>query len=76
LHVIALAPEGPPLSIRDGTDEFTVVAVAGPERIGPEWWQGDHETRDYFAVGDARGRWWWVYRTLPTNAWFLHGTWT
>jgi hypothetical protein len=32
--------------------------------------------RDYFRVQDETGRWLWIYRQLPANAWFLQGHWT
>jgi protein ImuB len=43
----------------------------GPEPLTP----CAQHARDYFKVQDERGRWWWVYRELPSRAWFVHGGW-
>jgi protein ImuB len=46
-----------------------------PERIECGWWDGRHETRDYHLAEDASGRKLWVYRSLGSAQWHLHGLW-
>ncbi len=32
-------------------------------------------TRDYFKLQDQAGRWFWLYRQLRDNRWYIHGFW-
>ncbi len=45
----------------------------GPERLESGWWRGPSMRRDYYRIETTDGGWWWVYRELTTNQWFLHG---
>jgi protein ImuB len=47
--------------------------VAGPERIGGQWWDAATRTRDYFDVEDESGRRFWLFRVNETRRWYLHG---
>ncbi len=51
----------------------TVLAIAGPERLGGQWWTEAPFQRDYYRVhfeglGPA-----WVYRNAPDGRFYLHG---
>jgi protein ImuB len=77
--VAAEVPEGAPASFRWRRVFHRVAASEGPERLAPEWWRGDEETRDYFRVEDEEGRRFWLYRQglygeAPQGPrWFMHG---
>jgi protein ImuB len=77
--VAAEVPEGAPASFRWRRALHRVAASEGPERIAPEWWRGDGETRDYFRIEDEEGRRFWLYRqglygeALKAPRWFIHG---
>ena len=50
-----------------------VLAVAGPERLGGQWWTETPFQRDYYRVhleglGPA-----WVYRSAGEGEFYLHG---
>ena len=70
-----------PSDDRDGrpvafTYEYHVHPLAraiGPERISGLWWTGHEKTRDYFEVEDRVGECFWIFRTLPSFRWFVHG---
>jgi protein ImuB len=76
VEVIAMTPDGPPSWFRwRGLDQCVTVS-AGPERLAMEWWRGSSPaTRDYFKIQDEHGRWLWIYRTLESGRWFVHGLW-
>ncbi len=74
-EAIALTPDGPVLHLRWGNEQIRIRCCIGPERIGPEWWAGDRETRDYFKLQDETGRWLWAFQVVSTRAWFVHGCW-
>jgi protein ImuB len=78
IHVTALSPDGPAASFRWKADVHVVQTCLGPERIAPQWWdlRGDSlSTRDYFKLQDQAGRWFWLYRQLRDNRWYIHGFW-
>jgi protein ImuB len=55
-----------------------VIRADGPERIEQEWWIKEGEHRDYYAVEDAEGARYWIFRlghynTEKNNHWYLHG---
>ncbi len=84
IEVIALTSDGPPSWLKWRGAEHSIVASAGPERIGGEWWRGRSRSecltvRDYFKVQDEGGRWLWVYRVSVSEGecsrWFVHGVW-
>lgn len=59
-----------------------VVRYWGPERIETGWWKGPSVRRDYYRIETDRGLWWWVFRSLVSDAqasdsvshcWMLHG---
>ena len=45
----------------------------GPERIETGWWRGPTTRRDYWRVETETGCWFWIYRDLRTDEWYLHG---
>lgn len=75
VHATSLTPDGPVLSLARGGSEHRIETSIGPERIGPEWWEGDRETRDYFKLQDDHGLWLWVFRQNTSRRWFVHGVW-
>ena len=59
-----------------------MLRVEGPERIAPEWWRAEDDsrgTRDYFRVEDAEGRRYWLFREglygreTARPDWYVHG---
>lgn len=74
-EAMALTPDGPVLTLTCGGEQRHISHCIGPERIGPEWWGNDRDTRDYFKVQDEHGRWVWAFRVVATRAWFVHGCW-
>ncbi len=69
-----------PVKFRWRRADHGVRFAEGPERISPEWWKRNAETktRDYWRVEDVAGARFWIYRHgLPqpshTPEWFLHG---
>jgi protein ImuB len=52
-----------------------ITQQEGPERIAMEWWRHEEtqSARDYFRMEDEKGRRYWLYRTIATEQWFLHG---
>jgi protein ImuB len=75
IGVTLLAPEGPIIHVRLHGAALHITSCVGPERIGPEWWRGQRERRDYYRVASECGRVLWVYRQEPGGAWFVHGEW-
>lgn len=76
----AIVPDGPPQRFRWRHVLHMVTRAEGPERIAPEWWLDDGETkeRDYFRLESELGRLFWVFRlghydgdNPPT--WRIHG---
>ena len=45
VRAVALAPDGPPSALIWNGCRHRIVASAGPERIGREWWRGRRERR-------------------------------
>ena len=51
----------------------TVLAIAGPERVGGQWWSEAPFQRDYYRVHfDGLGPA-WVYRSAAEGRFYLHG---
>jgi protein ImuB len=76
-----MLPDKPPSWIRWRNTTLSIISGIGPERIAPEWWQGDLQRdtfseRDYFTIQDTFGRWLWVFREQRSQQWFMHGVWT
>jgi len=65
--------DGRPISFTVGNDVHRLVHAIGPERIGGQWWEGHHKTRDYFVVEDEKGRRFWIFRVMQSSRWYLHG---
>lgn len=77
-EVMALTPDGPPVSLRWRGRSRALITAHGPERIASEWWRrhlARHGAvdRDYFRVQDETGRWLWLFR--ENRRWFVHGEW-
>ena len=70
-----------PINMADTTElnwrraNRTIIQHEGPERIAMEWWRHEEAipTRDYFRMEDEEGRRYWLYRSVNTEQWFLHG---
>jgi protein ImuB len=73
IEVIALAPEGVPAQFKAQQQTYKVLQYWGPERLESGWWRGPSVRRDYFRVETEQGAWWWIYRDMQTNNWYLHG---
>ncbi len=50
-----------------------IVHATGPERLESGWWRGPSVRRDYYRVATSQAGWWWIFRELNTNQWYLHG---
>ncbi len=83
VEAMALLPDQPPAAFIWRRHRHLVRRADGPERIHGEWWRRDGErtaVRDYFAVEDADGRRFWLFRRgngvdseTGDLSWFLHG---
>jgi protein ImuB len=86
IRVISMLPDRPPSLIWWRNNRLAITSGFGPERISPEWWNGEltratgssitTSERDYFRVQDRAGRWLWVFRDQYSQEWFIHGVWT
>ncbi len=50
-----------------------IVHSTGPERLESGWWRGPSVRRDYYRIATSQAGWWWIFRELNTNQWYLHG---
>jgi protein ImuB len=83
VEAMSMLPDAPPAQFIWRRKRHRIRRADGPERIGGEWWQSDHEriaTRDYWQVEDDEGRRFWLYRNgdavdaaTGDLRWFLHG---
>jgi protein ImuB len=73
LAAVSIAPEGPPLSFKLAGQTYAIACRWGPERIETGWWRGKSIRRDYWRVETTVGQRFWIFRQLPSGAWFLHG---
>lgn len=81
IDAVAAVPDGAPSRFVWRRVARRVVRARGPERIAAEWLArpAPAPTRDYYAVEDAEGRRFWVYREglyereTARPRWFLHG---
>lgn len=76
VEVMALLPDYPPKVFTYKGRRHVVEKADGPERIEREWWRDKGEHRDYYAVEDAEGQRYWLFRSGHYDAapeWYLHG---
>lgn len=78
VEVTAPVPDYPPMNFRYKGKLHTIKKADGPERIEQEWWIGEGEHRDYYAVEDEEGCRYWLFRLGHytgdrRHQWFLHG---
>ena len=74
----ALLPDHPPAFFIWRKLRHKVAKADGPERISPEWWNGDKRSaaRDYYRIETDRGGRFWIFRDAPADEggrWWLHG---
>ncbi|MXQ14330.1 DNA polymerase Y family protein [Microvirga makkahensis] len=74
----ALLPDHPPRFFIWRNVKHNVAKADGPERITPEWWNGDKGSaaRDYYRVETEQGGRFWIFRDAPTaegGRWWMHG---
>jgi protein ImuB len=73
----ALIPDHPPMLFRYKNKLHKVEKADGPERIEREWWIGEGQHRDYYAVEDEEGKRYWLFRSGHYSdenyQWFIHG---
>lgn len=74
----ALLPDHPPRFFVWRKVRHMVAKADGPERITPEWWNGDtgSSARDYYRVETEQGGRFWIFRDAPTaegGRWWMHG---
>lgn len=78
IEVTAPVPDYPPMIFKYKGKIHKVVRADGPERIEAEWSVKEEEPRDYYAVGNQRGKRFWIFRSGHYDAdkkplWFIHG---
>lgn len=76
VEVMALLPDYPPKFFTYKGKRHVVEKADGPERIEREWWQDKGLHRDYYAVEDADGQRYWLFRSGHYDdapQWYLHG---
>jgi protein ImuB len=84
IEAMAPVPDDPPAVFTWRGVRRRVRRAEGPERIAEEWWRDPttepdhHRVRDYYAVEDADGARFWLFRAGLYGApdaprWFLHG---
>ena len=79
VEAMALLPDHPPVMFRWQSRLHRIRRAEGPERLEPEWWRPEDESRrwrDYFRVEGEDGRRFWLFREgLPPEdgRWYLHG---
>ena len=91
IQVVAPVPDGPPVLFHWRSQPHRIVAVEGPERITPEWWNIEenirqtwplnNNVRDYYRIEDENGRRYWfyregLYRHDKMPRWYIHGFFT
>lgn len=62
-----------PVQVRYQAIWYKVLQAVGPERLESGWWRGPSVRRDYYRIEVEHGNWWWIYRELRSEEWFLHG---
>ncbi len=65
--------DGLPVSFVYENRRHQIAHHCGPERLESGWWRGPSMRRDYYRVETTTGEWWWIYRDLVTEQWYLHG---
>ena len=73
IEVMAAAPQGPPVRFEWEGRAHRVLQHWGPERIETGWWTDRQVARDYYRVEIDTGEWYWVFRRLGEEDWFVHG---
>jgi protein ImuB len=73
LEAVSVAPDGPPVRFRHGSETHEIAKAHGPERIETAWWRGPTVRRDYYVVETKTGARYWLFRRLRGGEWFLHG---
>lgn len=76
IQVTAPIPDYPPMLFRYKGKLHIIKKADGPERIEQEWWLQEGPHRDYYAVEDAEGQRYWLYRSGhygENQQWYLHG---
>ncbi len=74
----ALLPDHPPRFFVWRKIRHMVARADGPERITPEWWNGDSGStpRDYYRLETEQGGRFWIFRDAPADQggrWWMHG---
>jgi protein ImuB len=78
IRATALLPDHPPVMFIWRKVRHQIGKADGPERIAPEWWQGDKDgpSRDYYRVETDQGGRFWIFRDAPADEggrWWMHG---
>ncbi len=73
IEAMAVVPQGPPVRFEWEGRAHRVLQYWGPERIVTGWWTDQQVARDYYRVEIDTGEWYWVFRQLGEEDWFVHG---
>jgi hypothetical protein len=63
-----------PHRYREGGTTYTLVNVAGPDRVVGGAWERAYQ-REYYRCVTEQGVLVWIYRDVRLNSWYLHGWW-
>jgi hypothetical protein len=63
-----------PHRYREGGITYTLVNVAGPDRVVGGTWERAYE-REYYRCVTEQGVLVWIYRDVRLSSWYLHGWW-
>jgi protein ImuB len=74
LLATSLVPGEPPPCFVWHDQNHQVAHFRGPERIETGWWRERDVRRDYYLVETTTGQRFWLFRAIPEDSWFLHGT--
>ncbi len=73
IAVVSIVPDGPPIRVMWGKQDYLVVRCWGPERIETGWWRAPDVGRDYYRAEWEDGTHAWIFRDRRDGRWFLHG---
>lgn len=73
IETTAVAPDGPPSRFDYRGRTHCIAGCFGPERIETGWWRKRGVRRDYYRIQTEQGARFWLFRSLPSGRWYLHG---
>jgi protein ImuB len=74
IDAVSVIPDGPPIAFHWCRVRYVIARHWGPEQIETGWWRGRKVWRDYYRVETDKGRRFWLFRSLHTGDWYVHGS--